>query len=374
MIEGNEMRRMLLFALALWGLAASGWAADAQYVIHISADGLRGDVLAAMLKDDGAAILPGFSRFVVEGATTFNARTDYDYTVTLPNHTCMLTGRPVEQPAGQPNTTQHGYVWNSSPRSGETLHGRGNGHVPYMASVFDVVHDAGLSTALYASKKKFVLFDRSWDAEHGARDANGPDDGTDKIDRYVYASSGDPDRAAELNDSLLADLRSNPANYSFVHWVDLDAAGHEFGWGSPRWQESLRKVDGYLVQVFECIERQPPLAGRTAVLLSADHGGEGDGHGEPGRRGDYTVPVLAWGAGVARGADLYALNRSTRADPGLGRPDYNASPQPIRNGDTGNLALMLLGLPPVPGSSINVHQDLAVGSVGGTHGPSPAVK
>jgi len=368
------MKRTLLFAVALWGLAAPGWTAAAQYVIHISADGLRGDVLAAMLKDNGAETLPGFRRFAAEGATTFNARTDYDYTVTLPNHTCMLTGRPVEQPAGQPGIMHHGYVWNSTPKRGETLHGHGNAHAPYVASVFDVVHDAGLSTALYASKKKFVLYERSWDAEHGADDRNGRDDGTDKIDRYVYASNGDPDRAAELNDSLLADLRSNPANYTFVHWVDLDAAGHEFGWGSSGWKESLRTVDGYLVQVFDCIEREPQLAGRTAVLLTADHGGEGDGHGEPTRRGDYTIPVLAWGAGVARGADLYELNAATRADPGPGRPDYEASPQPIRNGDTGNLALMLLGLPPVPGSSINARQDLWVGTVGGTSTSNPTVK
>src|SRR4029434_1849458 len=98
-------------------------AADAStHVIQISVDGLRGDLLAAMLAAPPQTDLPNFRRFVTEGATTFNARTDYTETVTLANHTCMLTGRPVRQPAGQPDGVAHGYTANGTPAANVTLH------------------------------------------------------------------------------------------------------------------------------------------------------------------------------------------------------------------------------------------------------------
>jgi hypothetical protein len=94
------------------------------------------------------------------------------------------------------------------------------------------------------------------------------------------------------------------------------------------------------------------------VILSADHGGTGTGHDDPANAANYTIPFFVWGEGVQPGADLYALNAGTRANPGSGRPSYTAAVQPIRNGDGGNLALAALALPAVPGSSINAMQDL----------------
>jgi hypothetical protein len=335
-------------------------AAAADYVIQVSVDGLRGDFLATLLAQDSTHSLIGFQRFVAEGATTFNARADYGVTVTLPNHTTMITGRPVTRPDGQPATVHHGYIWNSDPATATTLHNSGNLAVPYKASVFDVAHDAGLSTALYASKSKFVLFDRSYNETNGVPDSVPPDFGRDKLGRYVSMSTGVPATAVNLNAVLISELRTNPPRYSFVHYVDLDAVGHAYGWESAAYVASVHNVDGYLRDVLATVDSVPALAGKTVVLITADHGGFGFDHSDPTLPADYTIPFLAWGEGVARGADLYALNAVTRADPGTARPDYNAMPPPIRNGEAANLALQLLGLGPVPGSLINWGQDLVL--------------
>jgi hypothetical protein len=133
--------------------------------------------------------------------------------------------------------------------------------------------------------------------------------------------------------------------------------------GSSTYRQIVHGVDEYLGDVFHLVETDPQLTGRTAIVLVTDHGGTGFAHSNPKLRENYTIPLFVWGAGVGRG-DLYAMNHDTRTDPGQSRPDYGPDHQPIRNGDTGNLALSLLGLGPIPTSTINAKQDLRVSFVG----------
>jgi predicted AlkP superfamily pyrophosphatase or phosphodiesterase len=331
---------------------ASGPARAADFVIHISVDGLHPGHLQRVI-DAGEA--PNFKRLQLEGAWTANARTDFTHTITLPNHTCMFTGRPVAQPEGMAGVLFHGYTSNSLPRRGVTLHNFTRGPKQYIASVFDVVHDAGRSTALYASKDKFVIYDQSYDTTAGAENERG----RDKIDVFYFQESPAPAHSSEMNERFLADMAAKHFNYVFVHYRDTDTVGHALRWGGGEYRQAIRSVDGYLGQVFHLVETDATLAGHTAIIVNTDHGGIDFDHQDPELPDDYTIPVFVWGAGVKPG-DLYAFNKGSRADPGAARPDYNAPQQPIRNGDTGNLALSLLGLGPIPGSLINAKQDLRV--------------
>lgn len=340
-------------ACAVLGLVADPVAArraspGAQFVVHVSVDGLRPDAVTAL----GAAGAPNFHRLHAGGAGTDNARTDYDLTNTLPNHVCILTGRAVLGPQG------HGVDFNDD--TGTTLEAV---HGSYVAGVFDVVHDNGLGTGMYVSKSKLALLERSWNAVNGAPDITGEDDGRDKIDRYLYLSG-----TAALVDSAIAGLRDGAMHYLFIHLRDPDTAGHASGWMSSAYLASVAKVDSLLGLILDAIEGNPLLDGSAAVIVTADHGGAGTGHSDPGILYDYTVPVYVWGRGAAPGTDLYMLNPSSRENPGAARPDYGAVPQPIRNGGTSNLALALLGLPAIPGSTVNEVQDLATEPLTGEEG------
>jgi hypothetical protein len=316
-----------------------------EHVIHISMDGLRPDAITAL----GPANLPNFYRMRTEGAFTDNARSDYDYTVTLPVHTTELTGRGV--------LGENGHQWtsNGDPDEGETL---ASNKGSYIAGIFDVVHDYGLRTGEYAGKTKFSLFATSWDAFHGALDLTGTDNGRNKIDTYVYMSD-----SADLVNALVANMATQPINYTFIHFADPDAIGHQSGWdptpGSP-YSDAVRAMDDRLGVILSLVATNAELAGRTAIVLTADHGGYLKDHSDSTLPQDYTVPFYVWGPGVMPGAPLYTINPASRLDPGTNRPPYSDPVQPIRNGEAANVCLKLLGLPPVPGSTIGTAQDLVL--------------
>jgi len=335
---------LILAALGVVQVSVAG-TGPIEHVIHVSVDGLRPDAITAL----GPTNLPNFYRMRTEGAFTDNARSDYDYTVTLPNHTTQLTGRGVLGPAG------HGWTENTDPPEGATL---ASNKGFYIAGVFDVAHDHGLRTGEYASKSKFSLFQTSWNDTNGAIDLTGDDNGANKIDIYVNTED-----TAVLVNTLVANMSTQILDYAFIHLGDPDAMGHENGWdptpGSP-YSDTVKAMDGRLGVIFSLISTNAQLAGRTAVVLTADHGGYLDDHSDPTIPLDYTVPFYVWGPGVMAGAPLYTLNPTTRLEPGTGRPTYDAPVQPIRNGEAANVSLKLLGLPPVPGSTIGAAQDLAL--------------
>ena len=312
-----NIRRPLLALGFLAATAAMPWeqaqAANVKYVISISVDGLGASYLQALI-DKGQA--PNFKRFQTEGAWTNNARNDYDNTVTLPNHADMLTGRGMKGPAG------HNWTGDGEPAAGETLHGNKGS---YLASVFDVAHDHGLRTSLFAGKKKFILYARSYDADHGAAARNG----RAKIDAYVVHE--DP---AALTRSFVAAMNAKPFHYTFFHFAEPDLTGHKFGWGSPSYNKTLKKLDKCLGDIFHLVESNPALRGRTAILLTTDHGGKGHDHGTITEPLDYTIPFYVWGPDIGPRKDLYALNRRgaarSRRRPAFVRRARAADPQQRR--------------------------------------------
>ncbi len=295
-----------------------------RHVLLISLDGFNPKSLALL----GQKQTPSLHKIIRRGATTLNARTLRERTQTLPNHTGMITGRRVDPAEGG-----HGVWFNTDP--GTTVSDAAGEPV---ASVFDAVHRAGGTTALFTSKDKFRYFQRSW---------------PDTIDRFTYQTDN-----AKLMKSTLKDLKTRRA-FTMLHLSAPDAAGHRYGFLSPAYLRVVKRVDALIGKLLAKLRKRPELAEGLVVLVTADHGGPRNHklHSKVNLRANYRVPLLAWGDGVARG-DLYRLNPGFR-DPGTKRTGY-AGTQPIRNGMVANLSTSLLGLDAVPGSTLDPAQQLDV--------------
>jgi len=186
---GRKVPRALLTLLLALALAAVSFALPARAappadadddpvdrVLAISVDGLTPRAITQL----GPTGAPALHRMMREGAFTLNARTSYERTTTLPNHTSMVTSRPIDRAH-----LGHGVTFNNdSDASTTTVHETSGRYAP---SVFDAVHDYGGKTAVFAAKKKFVLFSRTWNT-YGRPDPVGGNHGSRKIDRFSYNS------------------------------------------------------------------------------------------------------------------------------------------------------------------------------------------
>lgn len=98
---------------------------------------------------------------------------------------------------------------------------------------------------------------------------------------------------------MAKEIRKHRPTLAMVHIDVVDHVGHDIGHKTPEYYEAVRKVDAELVQIFEAI-KEAGIEDETAVIITADHGGVGHGHG-----GDHpdelNVPWIIKAPGVKSG-------------------------------------------------------------------------
>ena len=123
----------------------------------------------------------------------------------------------------------------------------------------------------------------------------------------------------EVCEKVLAYLEDNDPTLLFVHFDEVDGAGH-YGFGSERFLEVITKVDALVGKVVAKY-REKGLFDDTLFIVSADHGGNGYGHGgdsddekiifigcagrgvKPGRIGEMNIKDIAAVTALALGLD-----------------------------------------------------------------------
>src|SRR5262249_36596357 len=89
----------------------------------------------------------------------------------------------------------------------------------------------------------------------------------------VKGSPSTARRAAEV-------IRQYKPTFLFVHFDDVDHAGHEFGWLSPEFFQAVAKADALAGDLLGALT-DAGIREQTVVIMSADHGGKEKSHGGP---------------------------------------------------------------------------------------------
>jgi arylsulfatase A-like enzyme len=111
-------------------------------------------------------------------------------------------------------------------------------------------------------------------------------------------------------------LRQKQPHFLFVHFDDVDHAGHDHGWGSSQYVAAVQTIDGLIGEILAAL-RESGLESRTLVLVTADHGGNGKSHGG-NSMDELEIPWILAGPGVRRGYTLRAQVNTFDTGPTLG--------------------------------------------------------
>ena len=79
-------------------------------------------------------------------------------------------------------------------------------------------------------------------------------------------------------------INESPINVDviFVHFDELDSAGHAFGFSSdvPEYSSTLNRLDTYVENLFNTINTKRLAGEDWLIMVVSDHGGDGTGHGD----------------------------------------------------------------------------------------------
>lgn len=236
-----------------------------EHVIVIGVDGLSPDGIQK-------AKTPNIDRMVANGAVKWNVRTVLT-SASSQNWASMIMGAGPEQ---------HGIInndWELNKHTLPPIAQEADGRFP---TIFSILHKARPN------------------AEIGTVYHWGG------FGRLFQKNAVNYDKHFSTEDSTATDfiqyIKNKKPVLGFVHFDHVDHAGHHDGHGSAQYYQSVTKADSLVGKILAGI-KEAGIAEKTLVILWADHGGIGKGHGGATPQEAEIAGVFS-GAGVKRGYSI----------------------------------------------------------------------
>ncbi|MFK7925102.1 MAG: alkaline phosphatase family protein [Bacteroidia bacterium] len=230
-----------------------------KYVLVIGVDGMSPDGIRQ-------ANTPNLDALIEGGAFTERARAVLPSS-SSPNWASMIMGAGPEQ---------HGITSNAWEKDRHQLSPVTQGPSAIFPTIFSLVKQqipTGTTAAIYDWKGFGRLFEK------------------DMVD---YDQHGEDEY--ETTQLAVAHLKSAKPSFTFVHLDHVDHAGHAHQHGSPEYYASVEVADSLIGAIVQAT-KDAGMYKNMLLIISADHGGKGYGHGGESLA-EMEIPFLLAGPNV----------------------------------------------------------------------------
>ena len=260
------MKRLLLFSLLLISRAfaqkTKEYPTGIEHVIVIGLDGGSPDGIRS-------ANTPVIHSLIKDGAVKWNVRTVLP-SISAPNWASMIMGAGIEA---------HGTTDNDWGRAEYTLPPLVSDEQGYFPSIFGWIR-RNRPHAEIGAVYQWSGFGKLFEKSAVDYDKNPPDENATTIEFAKY-------------------IKSKKPLFAFMHLDYLDDVGHDQGHGTPAYYKAFEKVDSLIEQIVQTI-KEAGIEKNTLLIITADHGGVGYGHGGATIE-EAEIAMILHGKGVKKG-------------------------------------------------------------------------
>ena len=109
------------------------------------------------------------------------------------------------------------------------------------------------------------------------------------------------------NDSLTTEhsvkyIKTEKPDFLFIHFSNVDGAGHGIGWGTPTYYSAIKAIDKQIGQILNAV-KDAGMEDNTVLIVTSDHGGINKEHGGKTME-EMEIPWIIYGKGVKKGEEL----------------------------------------------------------------------
>jgi predicted AlkP superfamily pyrophosphatase or phosphodiesterase len=249
----------MVSTVASMGITSASAQAQVNHVVVIGVDGMSPDGIAN-------ADTPVIDKLIEGGASTMTARAVLP-TSSSPNWASMIMGAgPIQH-----GITSNG--WQPDKHELTAVAVDSGGRFP---TIFSILREQR-NDAIQASFYDWSGFGRLYHEPDldASEDTKGPKVTTERACAYIKA---------------------NKPLFTFIHLDHVDHVGHDKGHGTEEYYESVTEADGYIGEIIDALDAAG-IRANAAIIITADHGGKGKGHGGSSRA-EVEIPWIIQGATI----------------------------------------------------------------------------